>query len=58
MTTRAHYRLRCALERRQRLEAEIRTIDAEIIPLERDFRKERGLLVRLHPDALRKEVGL
>jgi len=56
--TRAQYRLRGALERKQRLEAEIRRINAEIVPLEREFRKERGLLVRLHPDALLKEVGL
>ncbi len=58
MTSRATYRLREALRRRQRLEAAIRQLDADIIPLERAFRKERGILVRLHPDALSKEVGL
>ncbi len=58
MTTRATYRLREALRRRRRLEAMLRQIDEDIIPLERAFRKERGILVRLHPDALSKEVGL
>lgn len=58
MTSRATYRLREALRRRQRLQAAIRQIDADIIPLEREFRRERGILVRLHPDALSKEVGL
>lgn len=58
MTTRATYRLREALRRRQRLQAAIRQLDEDIIPLEREFRRERGILVRLHPDALSKEVGL
>ena len=58
MTTRATYRLREALRRRQRLQAAIRQLDADIIPLEREFWRERGILVRLHPDALSKEVGL
>lgn len=58
MTTRATYRLREALRRRRRLQAAIRQLDEDIIPLEREFRRERGILVRLHMDALTKEVGL
>lgn len=58
MSTRTEYRLRCAVERKLRLEAQLRQVEDEIAPLEAVFRKERGFLCRLHPGALRKELGL